>query len=92
MGQYWRPNKAISTDLIVEILKIVAVTIDAAGSNKDRELWKVFVAYLCTTYVLSLRGVEGLLVELFGMSDNKTRWTDRYFIVALLGEVKGEHR
>lgn len=52
----------------------------------------VFGAYVCATYVLSLRGVEGLLVDFEGMIANKYKGDLRYFVVALLGKIKGEHQ
>ena len=42
------------------------------------------------TYVLSLRGSEGFLLDLEGLHKHWTRGWPQYFIVALLGQVKGE--
>ena len=49
-------------------------------------------AYFAITYVNSLRGPEGLLVDLGGLRKNLVKGLDKqYVIVALLGQVKGEH-
>ena len=52
MGQDWRPNKAMSIDLILELVKRVAERVDASTSEKDKEQWITFGAYFCVTYVL----------------------------------------
>jgi hypothetical protein len=49
-------------------------------------------AYFTITYVDSLQGPEGLLVELGGIRKNFVKGLEEdYYIVALLGQVKGEH-
>lgn len=91
MGQDWRPNKAMSVDLIKQVLRKTKSRMDGIRSDIDWEKWLTFGAYIATTYVLSLRGVEGLLVDLQGTLANNKVLNDRYFIIALLGMVKGEH-
>lgn len=91
MGQDWRPNKALSTDLIVKVLERTTERYKNATVEKDKDRWWTFGTYVCVTYVLSLRGVEGLLVDLAGMIKNEHKGDNRYFIVALLGMIKGEH-
>lgn len=78
--------------LIQELLSKVAHRIDSSQTNQEKEHWLTFGTYFSTTYVLSLRGVEGLLIDLKGMIANRHIGEDRYFIVALLGLVKGEHQ
>jgi hypothetical protein len=92
MGQDWRPNKAMSIHLILKLLRRIVYRMDEAKSDQDWERWLTFGAYVSTTYVLSLRGVEGLLVDLKGMLAYKTTGNERYFIVTLLGMVKGENQ
>ena len=50
-------------------------------------------AYFAITYVNSLRGPEGLLVDLGGLWKNlMMKGSDKhYVIVALLGQMKGEY-
>lgn len=57
----------------------------------ERHKWIVFGTYIVVTYVMSLRGVEGLLLDVKGLVDHIHKGDDSYFIVALLGKVKGEH-
>ena len=49
-------------------------------------------AYFAITYINSLRGPEGLLVDLGGLQKNFMKGLDKHYIImALLGQVKGEH-
>jgi hypothetical protein len=92
MGQDWRPNKAMSTDMIVKMLRLVAQRIESALGVEEQHKWLTFGTYSVITYVLSLRGPEGLLVDIKGMLKYEEKGDERYFIVALLGKVKGEHQ
>jgi hypothetical protein len=92
MGQDWRPNKAMSTDLIVQMLKVVATRIEIAVEGEDQLKWLLFGTYSVIAYVLSLRGSECLLVDIEGMLKYADTGDEQYFIVALLGKVKGEHQ
>jgi hypothetical protein len=49
-----------------------------------------FHAYVAVCYTLSLRGSEGLLLDLAGLNPKFVARGDRYVVVALLGKVKGE--
>jgi hypothetical protein len=91
MGQDWRPNKAMGIHLILKVLRRIDGRIEGATNEKEKEKWLTFGAYLCTSFVLSLRGVEGLLVDLEGMIENRCKGDQRYFIITLLGKIKGEH-
>jgi hypothetical protein len=93
MGQDWRPNLALSTELIVGMLDKVneRAADDSQLSLEEKHDWIVFGTYVMVTYVLSLRGPEGLLVDLDGLRRNMNKWTHNYLIVALRGKVKGEH-
>jgi hypothetical protein len=65
------------------------------GRNLEPALRRRFVmagAYFAFTYVDSLRGPEGLLVDVGGLRKNLVKGLDKnYVIIALLGQVKGEH-
>jgi hypothetical protein len=53
--------------------------------------WLIFGAYFVISYVLSLRGPEGLLVDLEGLRKyNDKTSTDDHVIIALRGKIKGE--
>jgi hypothetical protein len=92
MGQDWRPNKAMSTELVVKLLRQVAHRMETSLGSEEQFKWLSFGTYSVISYVLSLRGPEGLLVDLEGMLKYEEKGGDRYFIVALLGKIKGEHQ
>jgi hypothetical protein len=77
--------------LIIEVLSRVSTRIDAATSEDYTWNWVVFGTYLVVTYVLSLRGVEGLLLDLGGLLAYESKSGDEYLIITLLGKIKGEH-
>ena len=90
MGQEWKPNRALSTDQVTEVLKEVEERIKASETEEEINKWVVFSAYVAITYVLSLRGSEGFLLDLGSL---KKHWRDgwpEYLVIGLLGKVKGE--
>ena len=89
MGQDWRPNIGLSTALIVQILQRAESEVDNADTPQDAHLWIVFITYVTISYVVSLRGPEGLLLDLKGLISH-WRETGDYVVIALLGRVKGE--
>ena len=50
----------------------------------------VSVVYLVITYILSLRETERQMLELGGLRKHWDAKRKDYFIVVLLGEIKGE--
>ena len=90
MGQQWSPNKAFSLPLLLalvnEIDKRVGVTDDAKEVNR----WVVLHAFCVVTYVLSLRGPEGFLLDLDGLHTFWNEADKKKIIITLLGRVKGE--
>ena len=90
MGQDWRPNRAISIDLMIEFLKAVEQRALDATMQDDKCKWVMAGGYFCFCFVVSLRSPEGLLCDLEGVLDH---FDDArpYVIIALLGKVKGEH-
>jgi hypothetical protein len=92
MGQDWRPNRAISTQVIISLLDLTESRILMAGEDyKERDKWIMAGSYFCFCYVLSLRSPEGLLVDLKGLIEFNPFESNRTFgIVPLLGQVKGE--
>ena len=90
MGQDWRPNKAIRVKIMGALLALVERRALRAVENRARFRWTMAGAYFCFCYVLSLRGSEGLLVDLEGLIEFDD--PDRDFVVIpLLGRFKGEH-
>ena len=90
MGQDWRPNKAISTEIMSALLSTVEQRAMGAVDIKSRFRWTMAGAYFCFCYVLSLRGSEGLLVDLEGLIEFDDPVID-YVVIPLLGRFKGEH-
>ena len=90
MGQDWRPNKAISVEIMGALLSAVERRAMGAVDNRARFRWTMAGAYFCFCYVLSLRGSEGLLVDLEGLSEFHNPERD-YVVIPLLGRFKGEH-
>jgi len=75
---------------MLALLEDVESRIDGAVGMNDLNSWVVFHSYTVVTYVTSLRGVEGLLLDLGGINKFWSRRKDCMTIV-LLGKVKGEH-
>jgi hypothetical protein len=90
MGQDWRPNKAISKPLMIRVLKETDHRVDGATSPEERNRWIVFYTYAMTCYVVSLRGCEGLLLDLSGLNRKWNVGGEEYVVIALLGKIKGE--
>ena len=90
MGQDWRPNKAISVDLLLLVLEAADLKVREATSPREMDRWVVFHTYVVICYVLSLRGCEGFLCDLSGLHRKFASGGTRYVVVALLGKIKGE--
>jgi hypothetical protein len=100
MGQDWRPDRAITAQLMSHLLARVELGVSKLAADKHallRERWIFAGTYFAISYVLSLRGPEGLLMELEGCrkyfashfgSDGDPA---KHVVIALLGSVKGEH-
>ena len=91
MGAIWKPNKGFSTKLLMKVLETAEKIRREMDNLKDRHLWTVFVTYAVMSYVLSLQGNEGFMLDIEGTTKLKSRETERYFWVVLLGKLKGEH-
>ena len=64
MGQVWKPNKAFSNTLLSLVLEIAEMRISQVETEEEIHQWIVFVTYSVVSYVISLRGVEGFLIDL----------------------------
>jgi hypothetical protein len=95
MGQIWKPNQALSTDLLLEVLRQVDDRIETSATGSDENRWTTLHTLIVSTYVLSLRGPEGFLLDLGGLrrfgSRVHTEKGQEYLVVTLRGKVKGEH-
>jgi hypothetical protein len=90
MGQDWRPNKAISKQLMIRVLLEAKHRIEAAPSQADLNRWIVFHSYALICYVVLLRGCEGILLDLGGLRRKWGAGGNEYVVIALLGKIKGE--
>lgn len=90
MGQIWRPNRGMPIELLLLFLKGIEQRIEGNTSRTERHKWIVLATYISVTYVLSLRGAEGLLLDLGGINTYWERGDGTYIIVPLLGKIKGE--
>jgi hypothetical protein len=90
MGQDWRPNKAISIELLLLLLEAADLKIREAVSPREKNCWVVFHSYVVRCYTISLRGCEGFLLDLAGLNWKFWAGGDKYIVIALLGKIKGE--
>jgi hypothetical protein len=90
MGQDCRPNRAISSELMVLLLGRVEAKVTDAETLEDRERWVMAGAYFCFCFVLSLRSPEGLMTDLEGLI-HYSDVSDDFVIIPLKGQVKGEN-
>jgi hypothetical protein len=91
MGQDWRPNQAMSQELLHKVLKVAGLWIEDTVTTRDHNRWIVFHAFVVVTYVVSLRGSEGLLLDLGGLICQWEKGDRSCIVIALLGKIKGKH-
>lgn len=91
MGHIWKPNKTLSSVLLRKLFEVVEEKIQAeVHSPQDRDRWLVFNVYAVISYVISLRGSEGLLLDIGSLIRLWKRGEGKYVIIPLLGKLKGE--
>jgi hypothetical protein len=90
MGQDWRPNKALSIDLMLHLISSVEQRVEDATEQEAKVKWLMIGGYFVICYVVSLRSTEGLLVDLEALLEHFDD-ARSYQIIPLLGQVKGEH-
>lgn len=91
MGQVWRPNQAISVELLHALLAKIEEKVLNTDEPAEGALWITLGAYVVICFVVSLRGPEGLLLDLEGLDEMVNPLTQNHLIIPLLGQVKGEH-
>ena len=90
MGQIHKPNLAMSLDLLLKLIfKIKEKLKDAEGVLEEEHCLSSVLTYVAVSYVTSLRGPEGFLLDLKGLNNHWDRSPD-YVTIALLGRLKGE--
>lgn len=90
MGQDWRPNQAISVDLMRQLLENCEQQAMGSLDLTNKHKWVLAGGYFCICFVLSLRSPEGLMADLEGLIHFLGR-EEENVIVPLLGRFKGEH-
>lgn len=90
MGMIWKPDKAMSLPLLVALLETAEYWRTIEENKHNKHMWSVFVAYVVVSYVLSLRGNEGFLLNIDNTILQWNRNDGRFFYLALFGKIKGE--
>ena len=89
MGQDWRPNRALSSEIMSKLLNLVESKVRLTPDTNDRLRLVMAGAYFCFCYVVSLRSPEGLMVDVPGLIEFGEK-SDSHVVIPLLGQVKGE--
>jgi hypothetical protein len=92
MGEEVRKDLALDTELIVEVLKAIDQKVEIAfeeGNSTERNKWIIAGAYISISYVLSLRGNEGFMMDIKELLKNWSMKKGLVWIV-LSGILKGE--
>jgi len=95
-GQDWKPNQAFGVLLFLELLNCIEQRIEEASTPETLNLWTVTHTYIIISYVVSLRGPEGFLLDIEGL---RYYWKEQgvdddfgdYIYICLRGQVKGEY-
>jgi len=90
MGVVWKPNLGMSTPLLLRVFREVDRHIEESETVESFNLWTAFKVYAVVSYTLSLRGNEGLLIDLDGTNRHWKRNDGSYLVIALKGKIKGE--
>ncbi len=90
MVQDWRPNRAISNELVHRLLAFCEECYRFSDSFDKTDDWIIAGTYFATGYVCSLRGHEGLLVDLEELPGMINQTNPEEIVIPLLGKVKGE--
>ena len=63
-----------------------------ADLPEDEHRWIVWVSYIVLTYVVALRGSEGLMMELRGLKNQMEVGRQDHCTIALFGKLKGQEQ
>ena len=89
MGTDIRKNVAVSTATYAKFLKRIESRIRASTNDKDTARWIIGGFYFCVSYVSSLRGEEGFLLDIGKLREHSHR-DDGLVWLPLVGTVKGD--
>ena len=65
--------------LLLAVLAEAEDRIEAAPSHEEEHRWIVFHSFMVATYVVSLRGLEGFLLDLDGLTRHKSQDGSHYW-------------
>ena len=68
MGQTYKTNQALSHALLKATFVLAESKVEEVTISEELARWIIFVSYMVITYVLSLRGSEGLMLDLEGLN------------------------
>jgi hypothetical protein len=91
MGQDWRPDQAVTPVIMLALLAHLDTLVVNSPDAHTTYTLMMAGAFYTASYVLSLRGPEGLLLDLEGLLEERNRDPSQYIVVALWGKIKGEH-
>ena len=91
MGQDWRPDQAVTSEIMLALLAQLDALIIISPDPHTTYTLTMAGAFYAVSYVLSLRGPKGLLLDLEGLLEERNRDPSQYIVVALWGKIKGEH-
>jgi hypothetical protein len=93
MGQDWRPDRAITNKMLLFLLAKIEHRLDSWKDPVEQRRCIFAGGYFVLSYVNSLRGPEGLLLDLEGCLKHFPPAVGEKddVVFALLGTVKGEH-
>jgi hypothetical protein len=66
-GQDWHPSRALTTELILNTVRAASIGHDEAITMEETNRLLVFIIYSIVTYMMSLRGSEGFLLDFGGI-------------------------
>ena len=90
MGSDTRKNQAMSSDLFLHLLRQVELRILESESPEEINRWIVFHTYSVVSYVISLRGAEGFMLDLGTFHRYLMEKPEERLIIGLYGKTKGE--
>jgi hypothetical protein len=94
MGQDVRPQLGLSIDVMMEFMNRMEMRWQSTVDTLAQDLVGAVGAYSVLSYVASLRGNEGFLLDLFGLRQHirkgKYDVDEPHVVAPLLGRLKGE--
>ena len=90
MKQTWKPNKRTLNRPLLHLLRRDKSRVILTASEEEKNTWKAFATYCVVFYVISFRGNKGLYLNLQSINEHNNRDSDHYFIIGLLGKIKGD--